>query len=200
MNKYNVIVEGETDSFYISKVLSIISKSAQCSEVFPILSSGDVSFLDQGGVSNLAGFVKSTYEFIIKERPCIIVLDGDNAGQKVQRELQGYLGNKKIPFKSNEDFIFVYKNFAIEGLFPEVWLKEYHNSHPDLFKEFSLDSCDNLTVFELKDDKKKKFMEMILKKAEEQKEMDWASNWIKFLNVLEKSLEKQGNRIYGKKP
>jgi hypothetical protein len=82
LNNFNVFVEGETDRDYLNFVLAKVAADPERVVDFPVLTSGQVSFLDQGGVKGIEGFLRATYEFIRKERPCFIMLDGDEAGDR----------------------------------------------------------------------------------------------------------------------
>lgn len=195
MNHFNVLVEGETDREYLSFFCDKLRENALAS-VFPILTSRSISFLDQGGVAGLSGFVRATYQFVREERPCVVVLDGDSAGDKARRELQNYLGNKRIPFASNRNFVIVRDRFAIEGLFPDAWIIETYEAHPGWFDDFSVDSAGALLPFSIADGSKRQFMNEIVARAQSQPDLAWADRWITFLTVLERALRDEAIRVY----
>ena len=95
LNIYNIIVEGETDGEFITHLIGKIANNSAYKKKFPILVSGKISLLDFGGVKGIEGFVKATYEFIYQERPCVIMLDGDKAGDDCRKAIQGFLGKKR---------------------------------------------------------------------------------------------------------
>jgi len=96
----NVLVEGKTDRNYFYKVLELLPSEYKGEQLlFPILNSGETKFLDFGGTTHLEGFLRTTFEFIQKERPCVVLFDGDSAGIKSINALNGYFGKKEIKFR-----------------------------------------------------------------------------------------------------
>lgn len=73
-----------------------------------------------GGVSSIEGFLKATYGFISKERVCVVILDGDEAGIKIANNLQQLCGQHQLGFTTNYDYILLGNNVCLEGLFPDV--------------------------------------------------------------------------------
>lgn len=200
MNIYNLLVEGETDREYIQAFIAAISKEKEVRARFPILTSGQISILDHGGVKGLEGFVKVTYEFIRQERPCVIVLDGDKAGDDCRKAIQGYLGNKGIHVRANEQYVSVRDRFAIEGLFPDEWIKELHSDHPGWFSDFSVDAAGTLQPFGIRDENKRQFMNAMLSRMERTPGLDWAERWLTVLAAIENGLKLEADRIYGEVP
>ncbi|WP_338332698.1 AAA family ATPase [Acetobacter sp. LMG 32666] len=197
LNHFNVIVEGETDREYLEFFGNYIKKINRAID-FPIITSKAISYLDQGGVTGLEGFVRATYQFIREERPCVILIDGDAAGDKCRKALQGFLGQKRIPFEANKNFIIIRDRFAIEGLFPDNWISELYDKNPNWFDGYAIDAEGKLMPFSVVDGHKRQFMTQILAKIEEETNPDWAEPWLLFLTVLEKALYNEGIRIYGK--
>jgi AAA15 family ATPase/GTPase len=197
LSNFNVLVEGETDREYMNFFKKLICDRPSLSKEYPILSSKNVSFLDHGGVKGIEGFLRATYEFIGKERPALVVLDGDDAGDKCRRDLQGFFGGKQIPFQPNQHFIIVKDRFAIEGLFPDEWIKEAYASHPNWFKNFSVDASDELQPFAVKDENKRSFLDWVTSKADLEADLRWAKRWLAVFSTMEGCLRRQGGRIYG---
>lgn len=196
LNHFNVLVEGETDREYLSLFCGLLIKHG-LSPVFPILTSGLVSFLDQGGVSGLQGFVRATYQFIREEKPCVVMLDGDNAGDKCRRELQSFLGNKGVQFQANRNFIIVRDRFAVEGLFPDEWILQIESQHPNWFENFSTDALGALLPFSVRDENKRQFFNSVRNKAESEIDLEWANRWMILLAALESALRTEALRIHG---
>jgi len=195
LNHFNILVEGETDREYLAFITKVIQDN-DLSVVFPIITSGIVSFLDQGGVSGLQGFVRATYQFIRVERPCVVMLDGDDAGDKCRRDLQGFLGNKAIPFQANKQYVMVRDRFGIEGLFPDSWIKDSYESSPSWFSDYAIDSAGTLSSFNIGDSYKKSFMNALIKRAQSEETLDWADRWVTLLTALESALRSEAIRIY----
>lgn len=197
LNIYNLIVEGETDREYIQALVAKISLDPDQRKQFPILTSGQLSCLDQGGVKGVEGFVKVTYEFIRQERPAIIILDGDKAGDDCRRAIQSYLGNKGIHIVANKHYVSVRDRFAIEGLFPDSWILAAYESNPNWFSDFSTDAEGTLQPFGLKDDHKRQFFNAMIARVEAETNLDWAARWLGVLSVIEGALTEESTRIYG---
>jgi Predicted ATP-dependent endonuclease of the OLD family len=195
--KYNIFVEGETDREYIKAIAGILFKDNQEKIKHPILSSDDVAIMDFGGVTGLEGFVKATYEFVRSERACFVVFDGDEAGDRCRRNLQGFLGNKGLHIQANKHFVSVRSGFPIEGLFPDAWIKECHAQHPGWFSSYSVDAEDVLQPFNLKDDHKRSYLDYMIGKANAAPASEWANKWLNVFGVIEKALQAEAKRIYG---
>jgi len=192
----NVFCEGQTDRVYFLKILELLPQEHDGKRLdFPILKSGETKFLDLGGTSHLEGFLRATFEFIQKERPCVSVFDGDTAGVRAISNLNGYFGNKGIPFTSNKEYIMLRKDFEIEYYFPDEWLKSINIEHPGWFQNFTLDVEENISFIEIKDNSKEKFQNEILKRINESEDSNWIIKWIPVLSTIEKSLESQKEKI-----
>lgn len=191
--KYNIFVEGKTDKSTFEYVLEVIKKRLNKDYIFLDQS----CFLDMGGVSAIEGFLKAIYEFISKERVCVVIFDGDDAGVKVSRNLQKFFGNKKIAFQSNNDYIFVGKNICLEGLFPPEWVKELHKEHNDYFSTYSESPSGDIIEFSIEDDKKTKAQQFFMNKIENSSNDDWLEGFISIFDVLEKMIRNKDKKIYG---
>lgn len=196
---YNVFVEGETDREMIQAIVELL-RSTEAVLSMNLMTSSELGILDWGGVKSLDGFMRATYEFIRVERPCMIMLDGDEAGDRTRRDLQQFFGNKGIPFEANLHFVSVRKGFAMEGLFPDAWIIEMRDQHPGWFKDFSVDAAGDLQPFTLKDDNKRSANTYLLTKARTASDFAWADKWLAVLKVLDDGLQRQADRIYGDKP
>lgn len=190
----NVFVEGKTDRELFQWVLDKI----------PIKASGkytwdnvrNTEFLDFGGTSALEGFMKATYEYVSKERPVVVVLDGDEAGDKTRKSLQQFLTNKGIMFECNKQFIILPKGFAIEGLFPHDWIIDAHEKHPTWITNFSTDLNNQLLPFTAKDETtKSQLREFLKRKVDDQKDDEWANSFISLFERIEHALEEQKIKI-----
>lgn len=192
----NVFLEGQTDREYFHKVLNLLPSEYENEQLnFPLLRSGETKFLDFGGTSHLSGFLRTTFEFIQKERPSIVVFDGDTAGIKTINELNGYFGNKIIPFQSNREYVMLRKDFEIEYYFPNTWLKEIQNDHPGWFESFIEDVEGNISSLSIKDGSKDSFQKNIFNRMEHSTSHEWLTKWIPVLKTIETSLKNQQTKL-----
>lgn len=196
LNRYNVFLEGPTDRKYFQDILEILSK-IEPNDDFPFLRSMETTFLDFGGVSALKNFAQATYRFIQKERPCVLVFDGDEAGDKAQRDLTHFFGQKNVRFQPNVNYVIVRDRFAIEGLFPDSWLTEIHGEHSQWFDDFSVDAQGQMRPFRVKDGNKNSFYGRMIERAKSESDLDWASRWRALFSAVEEGLKKQSLDIYG---
>jgi hypothetical protein len=194
LDHFNVAVEGETDRYYLQALIDLLTRLG-LSDRFPILTSGDVSFLDHGGVNGLVGFLKATYEFIRRERTLVAVFDGDEAGTRGRRELAGYFGKKEIPFQSNQHFLIVRDRFAIEGLFPDEWVQALYKDSPNWFDDCEFDAAGTLLPFCIKDRNKKQFQDAMFRRLEDVTDEGELERWFVFLEALESALSKETSRL-----
>jgi len=173
----NVFVEGKSDRELFQWVLSKIDVQATGKYEWDNVRGAE--FLDFGGTAALEGFLKATYEHIHKERPLIVIFDGDDAGDKARRNLQGFFGNKEgVAFNDKEQFIMLSKGFALEGLFPHQWIIKANSEHPNWFKDFSTDIHNTLLPFSMKNETTKQQLREYLKRyAENSENYDWAKDF-----------------------
>lgn len=193
----NVFVEGKSDRETFQWFLDLIKPDHDGNYKWPCVRSAE--FLDFTGVSGMEGFMKATYEFIANERPVVTILDGDPAGDKTRRALQGYLGNKKIQFHANKDFISLHTGFALEGLFPHEWIAEAHDNNPDWFgDDYAVDVEGKLQPFSMKNEKSKiQLRTYLIDKANEQQGLDWISRFKQVFDTLDSALSLGYERVYG---
>lgn len=189
LSKYSVFVEGPSDRELINWFLSFPFASGQ----FPRLR--EAGILDFGGVSPLAGFLRATWPFIRKERAAVVLFDGDPAGVKERRALQNFFGNKGTPFQVNQDFVSVRASFAIEGLFPDLWVIEMNREHPNWFESFSVDASGALEEFNVKDGRKNAAQAKLRSLAEQESESAWTARWIDVCRTLDEALAWQEKRL-----
>ncbi len=188
----NVFLEGQTDREYFHKILSKLPDEFEGKALdLPTLKSGETKFLDFGGSSHLEGFLKTTYEFICKERPTVSVFDGDSAGLKSVNALQGYFGNHGVLFRSNQEYVILKKDFEIEYYFPDEWLIEMNNEHSGWFESFTTDVEQNLISMSVKDGRKDSFQNEIFKRIDNAQNNDWLPKWLPILETIETSLDSQ---------
>jgi predicted ATP-dependent endonuclease of OLD family len=191
----NIFVEGKTDREIFSWALEKIPVDSE-KTVWRYVRAAE--FLDFTGVSGLEGFMKATYEFIQKERPVVVVMDGDDAGQKALKNLQQYFGNKGIGFEANKDFISLHKGFALEGLFPHKWINQAHEEHPNWFVTFTPDVTGELQSFDTKSEgTKEQLRKYLVNLAEADEANIWTEKFVQLFDVLDKELEKKFRKLYG---
>lgn len=195
LSTFNIFVEGQTDRLYLKFILENISKNQGLCKEYPTLLSADLSIQDFGGTSGLEGFLKATFEFIKGERATITLFDGDDAGDKARKALQGYLGNKKIGFEHNREFLIIRDRFAIEGLLPDPWIKEIRNDHPGWFEDYAEDSEGTILPFKVKDGNKDSYLKAFEHMVSERETGEWIGRWKPVLDACEKSLSDQHARL-----
>ncbi len=136
MSEYNIFVEGITDKEYIELVLSKLAEDYEnLSDSLKHLVDMRENLLiyDLGGTSHLVGFLRFNWRFIKNERNAISVFDGDDAGKKAVRELNGYLNGTGTSFNANQDYIMLPNGFEVEYLFPDEWIKQANEEHKGWF-------------------------------------------------------------------
>lgn len=188
----NVLLEGPSDREYLEWIINLLPTTD-----FPLekLRSNECHFLDYGGITHLAGFLRATWEFIRSETCVVSVFDGDPAGEKERKNLQHYFGQKDIPFQPNDDFISVRKGLPIEALFPDAWISECRENHPSWFADFSVDASGDLEGFELKDGFKKNFANFAKEKANSHVDLSWATRWIAVCEAINRALENKNIKL-----
>ncbi|WP_439486097.1 ATP-dependent nuclease [Blastomonas fulva] len=195
-SEYNIMVEGQTDRVYFNFVIDFIRNNEDESGKFPILLSSGLSVHDYGGVKGLEGFLRATFEFIRVERASISIFDGDDAGDKTRRDLQGFFGRKDIPFQPNSDFVVIRDRFAIEGLLPDLWIKEISENHPGWLEGYAEDAAGQILPFKVKDNSKEQYLNWFKTKVQVTPNGEWLEKWRPVLNACEQSLAKQGKILY----
>lgn len=180
---FNVFVEGQSDREIFSWILDQLP---QADHPLPCLRAA--KFEDFGGVKHLSGFLRATYQFIRNEHASVTVFDGDDAGEKERKDLQSYFGNIKIPFEANKHFVSVRSRFAIEGLFPDSWIKQLYSDHPTWFENFAVDASGQLEPFKIKDDRKSNIQTALVAMAEAELNLDWAERFANVCKVIDEAL------------
>lgn len=180
---YNVFVEGKSDREIFQWVLTKFPD-----DKYPWPNLRQAQFEDFGGVTHLCGFLRATYQFISKERACVAVFDGDDAGDKVRRELQGFFGNKNIPFEANKHYVSVRSKFSIEGLFPDQWIVDLHEQHAGWFDSYSIDAAGQLEPFSIKDNKKIDIQSSLIASANAAENLEWSTRFRNVCSILDTAL------------
>jgi AAA15 family ATPase/GTPase len=197
LSEFNLFVEGKSDREIFKWFLS---KLKEQDGKYLWENTRKAEILDFSGVSGLEGFLKATYSFIRKERPVVVVFDGDDAGESARRNLQGYFGQKQIPFDANKHFISLHSGFSLEGLFPHDWIIDAHAEHPDWFKSYSVDVANQLQTFEIKTTtNKEQLRNRLIAKAETEESNDWATKFIQVFEATEIALTTLKKNIYDSK-
>jgi ABC-type transport system involved in cytochrome c biogenesis ATPase subunit len=196
----NVFVEGKWDAYIIRECLPAVKKltglDLKCLE--------NALIIDKGGVSGLAGFLRATYSHIRKEVAAVTVIDGDEAGVRIRKELQGFF-SQRGEFQANRDYISVRTGYEMEGIFPDAWIIECHNANPGWFGPWSLDSMNNVEPFSVQDDKKQNYAKYMHAKLLEvssyaQAPEDLKGRLFNLFVVLEKALQTQLDGLSSKSP
>lgn len=195
-SKYNILVEGQTDRAYLASVLSEVEKHEELRVLYPALLSSELSIQDFGGTSGLEGFLRATFEFIKEERATITLFDGDDAGDKARRSLQGYFGKKEVGFNSNSEFVILRDRFAVEGLLPDSWVREIQKDHPGWFAEYAEDASGGILPFKVKDNSKEQYLNKFRAWISERDISDWIDRWKPVLDACEKSLSSQAQKLH----
>lgn len=186
----NVFVEGPSDRELIRWALVLLDPD---SKLFPLLAGSLIE--EFGGVKQLEGFLKATFEPIVGERALVSVFDGDAAGQKTRQDLQQYFGQKKIDFNPNLHYVSIRNGFAIEGLFPDQWIISMHDGHESWFETFSVDSAGELEPFRIAGNRKSNAISFLRAKAEGEGTQEWASRWLMLLAAVEAALKNQVTKL-----
>jgi 5S rRNA maturation endonuclease (ribonuclease M5) len=185
----NLFVEGKSDREIIQWALSVIKPKGTTNSFTHLR---EASILDFSGISKLEDFLKASYEFMQNERPIIVLLDGDEAGLKSSRVLQGYFGQKNIKFSSNEEFILLPGGLPIEGLFPSDWLIELNKSNPNWFERFTCDLNEVIVDLKIKDGSKHSLQSALMRKADSEtatkKHYAWAAAFLKLFKKIDELL------------
>lgn len=188
--QYNVFVEGQSDRELFQWVLQ---KLPEQDHALPYLR--QAKFEDFGGVKHLSGFLRATYQFVRLEHACVAVFDGDDAGEKERRDLQQYFGQKQIPFQPNSHFVSVRSKFAIEGLFPDEWIKNIHAEHPTWFDSYSVDAAGQLEPFKVKDDRKPNIQAELVSLADDEADLQWAQRFGNVCSVIDSALSQLSDAL-----
>ena len=190
LNDNNVIFEGKWDVFIIKECLEKIINLTN--NKYNLLS--QATLIEKTGVTSIVGFLKATYEHIRKEVALVTVFDGDEAGVKARRDLQGFFG-KNGGFEANLDYVSVKNGYPLEGIFPEEWILECHSTHPEWFDPWSVDASGNVEPFDIKDDKKSNFSHYMIDKIKSCEDKKIIEGVITVYDAIENSLLRQREKI-----
>lgn len=182
-----VLTEGQSDSEYLRWFLAASADWDQCE--WPSLRAATVS--DRGGASHLAGFVRANYEILRKEQPTVSLFDGDEAGVKAVSDLSSYFNNIEVPFHPNREYVYVRAGYAIEGLFPDAWMKEAHAENPKHFSDFQVDAAEDIVKYRIKDNAKGSISHFMRSRAGTLEDREWAARWITVCAALDRALDTQ---------
>lgn len=186
----NVFLEGKWDAYVIRETLSHISAISKMK--FPKLSSAVL--IEKDGVSALVGFLRAVYDHVRKEVAAVTVFDGDDAGVRARKELQGFFG-RRGEFQSNIDFVSVRSGYPMEGIFPEDWIKQCNAEHSDWFKTWSVDASGNVEPFEIEDNKKEGYTKYMCSKVLEESDGSRLTMLKNLFSSIDAALAEQHNRL-----
>ncbi len=186
----NVLLEGKWDAYVIRETLSHILTIARIK--LPFLSSA--VFIEKDGVSALVGFLRAVYDHVRKEVAAVTVFDGDEAGVKARRELQGFF-SRRGEFQPNIDFVSVRNGYPLEGIFPDEWIKQCNQEHGNWFKSWSVDAAGAVEPFEIEDDKKENYAKYMCSRVLAENDAQSLSMLVNLYTVIDSALATQQNRL-----
>ncbi len=96
----------------------------------------------------MVGFLRAVYDHVRKEVAAVTVFDGDDAGVRARKELQGFFSGRG-EFQPNIDFVSVRMGYPMEGIFPDEWIKECNQENSNWFKSWSVDAAGIVEPFEV---------------------------------------------------
>lgn len=190
LGEFNLLLEGQSDRELIQWFLGRIPEAPH-----PWSRLRNAELLDFGGVRHLGGFLRASYPMIQGERATVAVFDGDPAGARERQALQQFFGQKQVDFQPNVHFLSVRNGFAIEGLFPDEWVIDLYEEHPNWFEEYSIDVSGKLESFRVKDHNKAAVQTRLMARSEEQTRYDWATRWIDLCDAAESALKTLDERL-----
>jgi len=183
LTELNIFTEGESDI----TLLKWASEQLGGEAIFPSLTAA--SFRSFGGTTDLSGFLKANYIHIRPERAVVTVLDGDIAGVKVTREINGYMTNKGSGFQANVDYVMVRNGHAIEGLFPDDYLREANAVDSTWFEDWVVDAAGELVDFRIASHAKRGVQEWLVERSQRASTTsEWDSRWVPVLTAIETAL------------
>ncbi|SDK06173.1 ATP-dependent nuclease [Billgrantia gudaonensis] len=185
LSKKNIFFEGETDRLYIEKVLG--ATEGVSPDPFPVLRAGEVQLREFTGVTDLKGFLKANYHLIRKETALVSLFDGDDAGVKAVKELEGFYG-KKGGYNAQKDYVLIPGRMAIESIFPQEWVFQAYETEKSWFESWVPDAGGDIVFFSIRDKSKKAYMEFIFKKIDEADVEEWIGKVKLVVTALEEAL------------
>ena len=186
----NVFLEGKWDAYVIRETLSHVANISNIN--FPYLSSAIL--IEKDGVSALVGFLKAVYDHVRKEVAAVTIFDGDEAGIKARKELQGFFG-KRGGFQSNVDFVSVRSGYPLEGIFPDEWIKKCNQENSGWFKSWSVDASGVIEPFEIEDDKKENYSKYMCVRVLMESDISLLSMLVNLFTAIDLALAEQRKRI-----
>ncbi|WOP18837.1 ATP-dependent nuclease [Raineyella sp. LH-20] len=190
LGRFNLALEGKSDREMISWYLTSVDK-----DVLPLSRLREAHLLDFGGVKQLSGWLRATYQYVRMERALVSVFDGDLAGEKERKDLNQYFGNQKIPFQANRHYLVVRAGFSIESLFPDAWISQINEDHPNWFEDHSVDVSGALVAFKVNDSEKSRLQKALMRKADQEPDTDWRERWDNFALAAEEALRLEDERF-----
>ena len=187
----NVLLEGKWDAYVIRETLSHITNIAKLN----LAHLSSAILIEKDGVSALVGFLKAVYDHVRKEVAAVTVFDGDEAGIKARRELQGFF-NKRGEFQPNVDFVSVRSGYPLEGIFPDEWIKQCNQEHSSWFKSWSVDAAGIVEPFEIEDDKKENYSKYMCAKVLAESDVSSLSMLVNLFTVIDSALAEQQKRLF----
>lgn len=191
----NVFVEGKWDVYIVKECVNKIEELSD--KPLPLLKEALV--IEKEGTTGLAGFIKAVYEHVRKEVAAVTLLDGDPAGVKARKELQGFFSGRG-EFVSNRDFVSVRSGYEMEGIFPDQWIKDCYSEHEGWFDSWSEDASGAVEPFSIKDSKKESYAKYMCTKLHEIEQGDKIPNQLRerlfnLFDVIEGALSTQNAKL-----
>jgi len=182
-----IFVEGITDKLYISQILKMLPVDSY-GQRWPLLRSAQIE--EFGGVSALGGFLRGCYKFLYDQTQIVAIFDGDEAGIKERKALQGFFGNQGIRFEANKDYVSIRSGHSIEGLFPDSFITSLMKDHPSWFagQGSSVDASGIVEPFTLVDTKKTNAYNYFIDKCKSTSIESWIDRWETAFNAIEAAL------------
>ena len=186
----NVLLEGKFDVYVIRETLEHAKKLS--GKKLPRLS--NAVLIEKDGTTDLVGFLKAVYEHVRKEVAAVTVFDGDAAGVKARRDLQGFFSGRG-EFVPNRDFVSVRSGFPLEGIFSDAWILQCHDEHPGWFEAWSVDAAGTVEPFAISDGKKESYAKYMCEKVSREKSSENLEMLINFLVVIDEALAAQHEKM-----
>lgn len=190
LGDYNVLLEGKWDAYVIRETLEHVSIISETK--FPKL--GAAILIEKDGVSALVGFIKAVYDHVRKEVAAVTVFDGDEAGVRARKELQGFF-NRRGEFQPNIDFVSVRSGYPMEGIFPDEWIKQCNAEHSGWFKTWSVDASGNVEPFEIEDDKKENYAKYMCTKVLSESDANQLAMLKNLFSAIDAALSEQNRKL-----
>lgn len=195
LSNQNVFVEGKWDVYILKNTIEKVSELTDS----PLETLKNALIIEKEGTTGLAGFIKAVYEHVRKEVAAVTVFDGDPAGIKVRKELQGFFSGRG-EFEANFDYVSVRSGYEMEGIFPDDWIHDCHSEHPGWFDDWSVDAGGTIEPFSVKDRNKENYSKYMcqklscLDKGDEFPEQ-LNDRLFNFIIVLDEALKKQQSKL-----